>query len=313
MRAFAPGKLVLTGAYAVLEGAPAIAVAVDRGALADASRAGDATPEVAAALGPGERAPRVEASAMFAGDRKLGLGASAAILVASLAALDARRGAALSDPTYREDLFSRARDAHARAQSGGSGVDVATSVYGGAIRYVVGRPVERVALPAGLRVSVFACDASARTSELRAKVDRLAVGDPRAYRATMGRLIEIAEESARALEAGEGAAFVAGLQRTARALADLGVAAGAGIVPDGFEDLEAIAASEGAAFTVSGAGGGDVAVYVGPGTPSAELVARARARNVSPVELSLDEKGVRTMASASALASEALSSTAGPT
>ena len=34
----APGKLVLTGAYAVLEGAPAIVVAVDRYAVADASR-----------------------------------------------------------------------------------------------------------------------------------------------------------------------------------------------------------------------------------------------------------------------------------
>ena len=30
MRVLAPGKLVVTGAYAVLEGAPAIVVAVDR-------------------------------------------------------------------------------------------------------------------------------------------------------------------------------------------------------------------------------------------------------------------------------------------
>ena len=37
MKVFAPGKLVLTGAYAVLEGAPAIVVATSRGAFADGS------------------------------------------------------------------------------------------------------------------------------------------------------------------------------------------------------------------------------------------------------------------------------------
>ncbi len=49
MRVFAPGKLVLTGAYAVLEGAPAIVVATNRGAVADATRVAlTATPEVRA-------------------------------------------------------------------------------------------------------------------------------------------------------------------------------------------------------------------------------------------------------------------------
>ena len=38
MRARAPGKLVLSGAYAVLEGAPALVAAVDRYALADSER-----------------------------------------------------------------------------------------------------------------------------------------------------------------------------------------------------------------------------------------------------------------------------------
>ena len=38
MRARAPGKLVLSGAYSVLEGAPALVAAVDRYALADDAR-----------------------------------------------------------------------------------------------------------------------------------------------------------------------------------------------------------------------------------------------------------------------------------
>ena len=41
MKARAPGKLVMSGAYAVLEGAPALATAVDRYAVADTERAPD--------------------------------------------------------------------------------------------------------------------------------------------------------------------------------------------------------------------------------------------------------------------------------
>lgn len=293
MRAFAPGKLVLTGAYAVLEGAPAIAVAVSRGALADASRVARATPEVEAALGAGAPAPHVDASSMFEGDRKLGLGASAAILVASLASLDARAGADLSDARWREALSSRARAAHAAAQSGGSGIDVAASVHGGAIRYVMGEPVRRVALPASLGFGVFACGASARTSDLRKRVDALAERSASIHRVCMDDLVAIAHEAARAVDAADAGALVRSVRRAARALDRLGAAAEAEIVPPGFDALEAIAERERAAFCVSGAGGGDVAVYVGPSKPSATFVERARALGLSPIELSFDARGVR--------------------
>ncbi|HVJ92946.1 MAG TPA: hypothetical protein VM580_24260 [Labilithrix sp.] len=293
MRTFAPGKLVLTGAYAVLEGAPAIAVAVSRGAYADSSRVASApTPEVRAALGEAS-APHVDASAMFHDARKLGLGASAAIVVATLAALEAGSGSALADFSVRERLFATARDAHARAQVGGSGVDVAASVHGGAIRYVMDAPVQKVALPHGLLVRVFACGVSARTSELRGAIDKLARAEPSVHRACMDALVAIANEAAQAVDANASAAFVDCLRRTARGLARLGDAAGVGIVPAGFEELEAMAAREQASFSVSGAGGGDVAVYVGPLEPSSSFAERARALGLSPVDLTLDTRGVR--------------------
>jgi phosphomevalonate kinase len=307
MRAFAPGKLVLTGAYAVLEGAPSIAVAVSRGAFADTARAGASpTPELSAALGVGCAAPHVDASAMFtpaAGStRKLGLGASAAILVASLAARDADAGADLADPRYREALFTKAREAHARAQGGGSGVDVATSVHGGAVRYVMGEPPRSVMLPAGLTISVFACGTSARTSDLRAQVDRLAHSDAPLHRACMGELVAIANDAARAVQAGNAAGLVDSLRRTARGLDRLGAAAQVAIVPPGFDALEALAAREEASFSVSGAGGGDVAVYVGLASPSARFTERAQALGVVSLSLSLDQKGVRIAPAVSAFA-----------
>ena len=88
MRARAPGKVVISGAYAVLEGAPAIVASVDRYALADTALSSNfVTEEVREALGDGP-APWIDASALREGGRKLGLGSSAAILVASLAALE---------------------------------------------------------------------------------------------------------------------------------------------------------------------------------------------------------------------------------
>ena len=293
MRTFAPGKLVLTGAYAVLEGAPAVAIAVSRGAYADAGRTAlTPTPEVRAALGD-VAAPHADASAMFVGARKLGLGASAAILVASLAAKFASGPADLADPLFRDDLFARAKKAHAEAQRGGSGVDIATCIHGGAIQYTVDQPIRRVQIPRGLEVTVFACATSARTSELRAEVERLQASRPETYDAIMDDLIAIAEDGAGAARDNDAPAFVDALRRTARGLAVLGDAAGIGVVPDRFDELEAIAAEEEASFSVSGAGGGDVAVFVGPTTPGPKFLERAHALGLFPLALTLDNKGVR--------------------
>ena len=289
MRVFAPGKLVLTGAYAVLNGAPAVVVATSRGAVADSSRAPSfVTPEVKTALGE-RTAPHVDASSMFVGDRKLGLGASAAILVASIAASE---DGDLTDSAVRASLFSRAYSSHASTQSGGSGVDVAASVYGGALEYVPGKPTPR-SLPAGTVLAVYALGTSARTSELRGVVDRLRETDAALYDLRMGDLTAIAHDAAHAVRDGERASFIYAVRRAARALARLGEASGAPIVPEGFAALEATAEAEGAAFCVSGAGGGDVAVFFGSAPPTAAFAEHARASGLFAIELAVDEKGVR--------------------
>src|SRR4051812_23142786 len=88
----APGKLVLSGAYAVLDGAAAIVVAVDRHARAGTrERAPTRSPELLAAFGEGP-APICDTSSMRENGKKLGLGSSAAALVAALGADEAWRG-----------------------------------------------------------------------------------------------------------------------------------------------------------------------------------------------------------------------------
>lgn len=276
MNVIAPGKLVLTGAYAVLEGAPAIVVAVDRYAVAD----------------PG--APdRIDVRALKdEKGRKLGLGSSAASMVASEGACAMARGEDLRDPLVRAGLFRRVRAAHADEQRGGSGVDVAAAVHGGALRYVTAgneSVLRAVDLPAGLILRAFWSGTSARTSELRARVDALLARDPLA----LAPLRRVAIVAASAVDRGDARAFVRAAGAYGRALDTLGRAADAPVVPPAFAELAALAETDSAAFLPSGAGGGDVGIWLDIAPPPAVFVARAAALGMSALALNVDRGGVR--------------------
>ena len=286
MIARAPGKVVLSGAYAVLEGAPALVAAVDRYATADASReASMITREVQAAIDAGDlsRAPWFDASPLRAAGRKLGLGSSAAILVASLAS---ERGA---DP----DLLGPALRAHRAAQGGGSGIDVAASVRGGVLACTLHPDGElrsaAHALPGGAVVEIFSSELAADTPALLDRVRAHATRSPVVHRALMA---EIAEGACAALAALDAPALVRALSVQVDALSRLGDAAGVPIVTGELLDLRPAAAREGASFGPSGAGGGDVAIFVGPAPASAAFCALARARGLERLDASVGARGV---------------------
>ena len=145
MSAFsAPGKLFLIGEYAVLHGGTAVVAAVDRRAVARfVPGAQPATPLIAEAVNvlaayARERdlrlpdgAPLVDSSALSQDGQKLGLGSSAAALVAAMGALWDVLGQA--DGTLPLELAVKA---HRQAQGGrGSGGDVAAALRGGVIAY----------------------------------------------------------------------------------------------------------------------------------------------------------------------------------
>jgi phosphomevalonate kinase len=278
VKVVAPGKLVLTGAYAVLEGAPAVVVAVDRHAVADVAAPDDVD----------VRALHDEAG------RKLGLGSSAAAMVASQGARAVARGEDLDDPAVRARLFRAVREEHARSQGGGSGVDVAAAVHGGALRYAlepVGEPAVRaVELPARVELHAFWSGTSARTSDLRARVDALRVRSGLA----LARLRMTAAVAASAVDSGDGRAFVHAARDTGDALEALGRAADAPIVPPAFAELARLAERADAAFLPSGAGGGDVGVWLGLAAPPPAFLERAAALRMRALGLALDLRGVRT-------------------
>lgn len=294
MRARAPGKLVLSGAYAVLYGAPSIVSAVSRWVLADSSRSPDfVTPEVKAAVAE-DRAPWFDASELRQGDRKLGLGSSAAILVASLAVveMELERGS-LTDEELAEALLPRALRAHRKAQGGGSGVDVLASCHGGTLvakKQADELEFHSVALPRELVIEVWAANAPASTSALVAQVAALERTDAARHGALISELTAAAHAAVTALADARG--FVEALSRQESALARLGEAASAPIVTADTAELAIIARSEDAIVLPAGAGGGDVALYVGPNPPSRGLVARRDALGHTRLSLSLGARGV---------------------
>jgi phosphomevalonate kinase len=267
----APGKVVLSGAYSVLSGAPAIVTAVSRYVIADSSRPATLlTDEVKAALAPDEAAPLFDARALRDDGGKLGLGSSAAILVASLCALWLRAEPGLEPAELRAKVFERALLAHRRAQGGGSGVDVAASTFGGTLSYrfdAAGPEIAAVALPVALQFEVWTCPTSASTPALLGAVQRLREQAPETHARWLGAQAEAAASAARCVQQHDAAGLLAALLAQQRALSGLGRAAGVPIVTPELAQLAPIAEGEGGVLLPAGAGGGDIALFVG-GAPS---------------------------------------------
>jgi phosphomevalonate kinase len=295
MKARAPGKLVVSGAYAVLEGAPAVVTAVDRYVVADTSRPADLlTPEVKAALRD-RKAPWFDASALRSQSGKLGLGSSAAILAASYGALVAEERPGISEEELRASVLEPCIAAHRTAQGGGSGVDVAASVLGGtlvATKSGNSLSTRSIELPGGLTFEVLFAGAPASTSELVGKVRAFKARSPHGYAGVMENLVLAAEDAERAFDEGSASGVIRALRDQLRGLSDLGDHAGVRIVTREVARLADLASEEDAVVLPAGAGGGDVALYVGETPPSERLSAAIDAERQLRLGLTLGAKGL---------------------
>ena len=283
IEARAPGKLFLTGEWVVLAGAPAVVAAVDRYAvvrcrlldgpgalrveslaegrivLADDALCGGDAGAVAAALAAAGEAERthgeivVDTGAFLVGERKLGLGRSAATLAAATAAVLAHRGR-----RGRGELCHVALAANARFQAGlGSGADVAAAVHGGvvAVRRVGERlDVAPLTLPAGLHLLAGWTGTSAPTTRLLERFAALPTP------ATLAPLAEVSAVAVDALLHGDPVALGAAVNRAGDLLEALGDETGLPIITPELTRLVDIARRHGAAAKPSGAGGGDCGI-----------------------------------------------------
>jgi phosphomevalonate kinase len=284
----APGKLVALGEYAVLDGAPAVVLALDRyvEAWIGPSEDGDCRLTVrASGVVQGRFAPgltsgaplvdlvastvapplawaaTIDSQALFAGPNKLGLGSSAAVLCAWAGAFSAfarSRGAAAPEPRVAELI-----DLHRRFQGGkGSGLDVAASYTGGAITFSLaasGVPqIGSVRLPNSVGFAGIFAGRSASTPGLVAHYRAWRRDRPREAEAVLRRLTALAEAGCTALRADDAAAWLDAFAAYGRGLQQLGDAIGAEIVTAEHRAIGAEAERHGVAYKVSGAGGGDL-------------------------------------------------------
>jgi len=276
----APGKLVLSGAYAVLDGAPALVVAVDRTVRADSSRRAEFVTEEFRAAEPNTPMPWFDAGALRRDGRKLGLGSSAAILAATLGVLELERDATLSADQIKKRVFERALVAHRAAQGGGSGIDVAASVYGGVLcatlRANGALILEPITLPAALHLVALVSGEPASTRQLVGQVKAFGARDPERYRSSVAELERAATAALKSTRNGDARALVHALEAQGAEFERLGALAGANIVTDGARELRALAQRENACIMPAGAGGGDIVLFAGTAPMSETLKNEAK-------------------------------------
>jgi phosphomevalonate kinase len=326
MTATAPGKLIVTGEYAVLDGAPALVVAMDRRVVARyapgvahgsspfllalaheiAVRHGDAAAQRALSI-------VVDSSSFFEGDQKLGLGSSAAVTVAATAlALAAGHGPQTID---RDAVLSIACAAHAGAQGAmgarGSGADVASAVYGGAIVFTMARSgsshsdapgVLKRRWPHSVRIVPFFTGASASTADLVSRVSAARTAHPVAVDAALAAITQASNAACKAIAAPADlaqTALIAAISLAGAAIDRLAIATGVDLVPPCVIAARAAMARFGGTAKTTGAGGGDIGIAVIPGTADVTDVRRSLIQaGCQVLHLSVDETGVDLQANA---------------
>ena len=290
VRARAPGKLVVLGEYAVLDGAPALVLAVDHYCEAELESAAGAvctlttrmhaarTHEFApvedsgvplidivraqypASTAAGAWRAMLDSTAFWAGGVKLGLGSSAAALCAWAAAWRTFSAPAATLPALA-DLVAL----HRQLQGGhGSGLDVAASVHGGTVEFrldTAGLPrIGSVRLPNSVGFAGIFTGHSASTPRLVGRYRAFCAARPAEAATLVGRLRSIAEAGCAAARGDDAGAFIAAITEYGRSLGDLGVAIDAQIVTAEHRWIGDRALRFGVAYKVSGAGGGDVGI-----------------------------------------------------
>lgn len=283
----APGKLMIAGEYAVLEGAEAVVAAVSRRAYAELKAASDErpSPEVVAARAAAERktgpvrgALELDVSELQDNGRKLGLGSSAAKAAAAAGAVFAAHGLDLQAPAVREQVLAAALEGHRSVAPHGSGADVAAAVLGGFVRFRrLGDGIETHALPwpRALEPLIVWTGTPASTSDMLVGVRAFAERDPSGHRARMRALAGQADQLVSALIAGDVSGVLEGTHGYGTAMGELGQAAGIPILTEPTERIRALARDCGGAAKPSGAGGGDVTIAL---FSSADAATAFRAR-----------------------------------
>ena len=298
----APGKLFITGEYAVLDCAPAFVTAVDVRAVCKLRRVPDSdgrvwrvvTPPLSATPGvfrvvdglpewDGEPIRLVDAAWRALSEEQratlarsawhVSLDTSAFFLKdrklglgSSAAALGALMGAlwtVAGGLPEEPAAFATLKTAHHMFQGGGSGADLAATLAGGTILYRrEPRIAASVAVPDGFDILPVWSGKSAATGEFLRKLAEFQQTSPDVFRERFAVLEKEAEEAGLAASAGDTEGFIEAFDDSGAALRALGEAANLPIWSAEHENINAIVRQAGGVYKPSGAGGGDIGLAI---------------------------------------------------
>jgi len=285
----APGKAMLVGEYAVLDGAPAVVAAVDCYAVARLCPGEPGSPFIACAVSeamaaldelgvsarpPAGLVPVVDTQSFSVGGRKLGVGSSASATVAAVGALLAAAGVAVDERPSQRVVQQAATRAHDAAQGvRGSGADVLAATFGGLCVLHAPEPawdplagVAAPPLPAEL--CFVATTTSVSTAALVGRYREIGA----AAQPAIKTLRAAAERFLRAWQSQDGGALLAAVEQAYTGYAALGTALERPLITADHARIAAAAHKVGGVAKPSGAGGGDLAVvFLPPGTAAAAL------------------------------------------
>jgi phosphomevalonate kinase len=326
--ASAPGKIVLCGEYAVLDGAPAIVTAVDCRARVSARKIdGPDHQLVAPGMINDKLRFRRETDGNFswsagryrlveeifetlgktrmpplalhldtrefrdpASGKKLGFGSSAALSAALVAALDK-----LFD--MQLDVVAVASRAHRAYQSGqGSGVDIAASINGGTLQFQNdptrddGRAVvHKLDWPQDLEYRILWSGRPANTARKLRQLDARRTAGARSVAA----LAEAARRVANVWQGTSVELLLDGLRDYVAALVQFSAEHQLGVFDAGHAGLVDFAASQDVVYKPCGAGGGDVGVAFGSSVPELNAFCDQAARaGFTRIDMSIGAPGV---------------------
>lgn len=309
----APGKVMLAGEYAVLDGAPAICMAVDQRARVtirkgagdqhrvsapgflqqtlefdSVNEVGDALPLLAAAwravpvADAGSLGIEIDTRGFAVDGRKLGLGSSAAATVALVAGLAAAR-------KENHDVLQKAQSAHRDLQAGhGSGADIACSFTGGVIEYRQDNSeIRSLAWPEELHYALLW---SGQPASTRRQLEKVA-----AIKQTKSslELRRMAEHVLAAWHSDVGRNILAAMQEYATALRHFDDDHRLGIYAAGHAEVARQADSADVLYKPCGAGGGDLGIAIAHDPELlAGFVASCRRLNFEHLGLQIEPVGV---------------------
>lgn len=327
IRSEAPGKIVLSGEYAVLHGAHGIAAAVNRYARVAIERIDE---PVIYLRTPGYRAgtcryeldargqlvrpaclPDPNAFDLFEKSWASCRPAEfhgATVTIDTTEFVDERSGAklglgssaascvalvaALQYDAGMQQVFSKARAIHRDLQGGGSGIDVACAVHGGVIAFREGVAEEGIGMPRGLHAAVLWSGQPASTRE---RLERLSASlSGNTERETLTRLCRDADALSASWRRSDAQEIIAGYRNYVVALQAFDRDHELGVFAAGHAELTSMALDRGILYKPCGAGGGDVGIAMSVDARQLdEFTESARRSGFMVLDASLGAAGLR--------------------